>query len=138
MGNSADCSRFYQSTKYGTAQLCEWHGICSAATVVECSQPPPPIPPESPVAPPPTLLAATMLAREALRGNASTSEAAVVLKESVTRTMHATLNRIKPVVDVGSEAVAKQVGVTAWQVELSAVAFVVLFWSMIIYGFVYI
>ena len=40
-----DCHRFFVSTEFGTAQLCEWHKRCVASTVVDCLVAPPPPPP---------------------------------------------------------------------------------------------
>eukprot|EP00966_Prymnesium_polylepis_P131408 3039382-Prymnesium_polylepis.2 len=48
------------------------------------------------------------------------------------------MQRVKPVIDEGSEAVANQVGAEAWQVEASVVVFGGFFVSMVMYGFVYV
>jgi len=142
---SSDCSRYFQSTSYNTAQLCEWHGLCVASTVVPCQQPPPPSPPPSPGRPPPDLIAIAQLTREALRGNASKIEAAKQIHHAVTnaakdleRTVRSNYLELKPVVEEGAQAVADQVGMQPWQVKAAVGSVMLSFITLFIYAFMYV
>ena len=106
-----DCHRFFVSTEFGTAQLCEWHKKCVASTVVDCLVAPPPPPP--PLLTPPTPCGIRCRLANKL-ANSTHVKAARQAAGKLTATVGAGLGKVEgyvePVLDRGADKIAARTG----------------------------